>query len=711
MTDGTPPRSRAALAAATVLGAAIAYHLALLFVQVRHPFPFLNDSVLHYGLMQSIESAPSRGQSILDPWVSTWCLGFPAFHYYQNLPHLLVVGLAKLAFGALSLVSTFKLVEWLAISTFPLPVFLGMRRLGFDRTAAVSAGILSLWIRTDYLHGHDFESYVWQGLGQYTQAVGGWLFPLAVAWGATAVRDGRDRAKAALLLALTFLSHLAIGYMAYMAVGLFALLSPRDAVRRVGRLALIAGVSVAMAAYVVVPVFRDFAYYNVSGLVPSWKYNSFGHTVILPWFLKGRIFDFGRPSVLTALAGIGFVVTALRSRREKERALLVWFVFFTLLFFGRPTWGSLLDLMPLGKGFHFSRAIFVVHIAGVMMAGVAISQAGRFLWARGRWGRAGAIVAAAAVAWVPAHERTVYLLHNADLVREAADGYAKEGPDLERALAVAREDRLGRVYAGQGRPGQPWGGAFMVGWAPVYSWFPAREMDALGYLHHMWSLNADFHDRFNEGRESDYRAFNVRRIVAPAEGRLPPFAREIDREGRFRVLAVDGPGFVEPIDVPYTVTADKRTVSRVHRAWLRSDFPGRAIYPAVHLAEEGPAPDGAIDGGGVDFRLPPAASPAGSPGEALQVTRTGDDFDARIRMDRAAHVVLKMSFHPGWRATVDGARVKTMQVTPSYLAIALPEGVHDVHFEWAPGPIKPILLGLGLLPFVGLVLLDRRRRS
>ncbi|MBZ0267925.1 hypothetical protein K8I85_07205, partial [bacterium] len=290
-------------------------------------------------------------------------------------------------------------------------------------------------------------------------------------------------------------------------------------------------------------------------------------------------------------------------------------------------------------------------------------------------------------------------------------GYADEGPALERALAVAREDRLGRVYAGQGRPGQPWGGAFMVGWAPVYSWFPIREMDALGYLHHMWSLNADFQDSFREGRESDYRAFNIRRIVAPPEVRMPPFAREIDHEGRFRVMAVPGPGFVELVDVPYTVSADKRTVARVHRTWLRGDFPGRAIYPAVHLAEEGPAPEGAIDGTGVDFRLPAAPAAAEPAGEVLQVTRTGDDFDARVRVDRPAHVVLKMSFHPGWRVTVDGTRAETMQVLPSYLAVALPEGVHDVHFEWAPGPLKPILLALGLLPFAGLVFFERRRRS
>lgn len=695
--------------AAIVLGGVIAYHLALLFAQVRYPFPFLNDSVLHFGLIQSIESAPARGQSLLDPWVSTWCMGFPVFHYYQNLPHLFVVGLYQALMGSLSLVQTFKLVEWVALGTFPLPVYLGMRALRFDRVAAVSAGILSVWIRTNYLHGHDYESYVWQGLGQYTQIIGGWFFPLAVGYGCTALRDGRGYTRAAVLLAVTFLCHLAVGYMAYIAVGLYALIAPREAPRRLLRLLLVAGVSIAASLYMVIPIFRDFAFYNVSSLVPSWKYNSFGHAVIFPWLFGGDLFDFERPPVLTLLVGAGLVALLMRCRRESERLLLVLFVFFFLLYLGRPTWGSLLNLLPLGKGFHFSRAIFVVHVVGVMGAGVALSWMAGALARRGRWGVALAVLAACAIAVVPLRERTQYLQGNAALVQEAAEGYAAEKDDLEAALAVAREDRLGRVYAGQGRPGQAWGGDFQVGWVPVYAWFPVREMDALGYLHHMWSLNSDFQDHFDERRADTFRAFNVRRIIAPVGRPVPPFATEIARHGRFRVLSVDGPGFVELVDAPFTVAASKRTVAGVHRKWVRSQYPKLGLYPVLHLEEEGPTPENTVDGTGVDFRLPPPPAAAPPAGEVLQVTRTGDDFDATVRVDRPSHLVLKMTYHPRWQVLVDGEPVDTVHLVPSYVAVPLDPGEHRVHFRWNPGRLKLLLLLAGLVPTGTLLLIERRR--
>jgi hypothetical protein len=702
------PTDRAGRIAAFGLAAVVVYHLALLFPAVRYPFPFVNDSVLHFGLVKSLADARARGQGLLDPWVSSWGLGFPVFHYYQDLPHLLVLAVSKLSLDTLSLVRAFKTVEWLAIGTFPLPVFLAMRILGFGRTASLAAATLSLWIRTDYQHGHDFESYVWQGLGQYTQAVGGWFFPLAVATTCVALRDGRGYVRATVFLALTFLCHLAVGYMAYLAVGLYALLTPREIPRRLLRLALVAGVSIAVSAYVVVPVFKDFAYYNISSLVPSWKYNSYGHAILFPRLLRGELFDFGRLPVITALVGAGLAVCVARARRESSRLLVVLFVFFFALYLGRPTWGRLLDLLPMGRGFHFSRALFAVHIVGVMMAGSAIGLALRWAFARGPAMRIAAVLATMAVAASPAIDRTKYLLLNASLVQEAADGYAREGKDLEAALEEAT-DPIGRTYAGQGRPGQGWGGNFMVGWTPVYDWLPFRQKDAMGYLHHMWSLNSDFHDHFDERRPDVYRAFGVTRVLMPDEVRNPSFLREIAREGRFRVLAIDVPGLVDLVDAPYTVEASKRTLARLHRRWVKSDLPGRAIHPRLHLEEEGPAPGPIVDSSDIDFRFP-EVPPASAPGEVLSVERTGDDFRIRVRADRPAYALLKMSFHPGWKATVDGEPVAPVHLVPSYLGVPVTEGVHEVLLFWSPGPLKPILLATGLVPLLLLIGLRRRLR-
>jgi SAM-dependent methyltransferase len=501
--------------------------------------------------------------------------------------------------------------------------------------------------------------------------------------------------------------------MALMAAGLFALLAPRKIPRRLARVAIVAAATIAASAYVVVPIFRDFAYYNVSTLVPSWKYHSFGHAVVLGRLVRGELFDFGRAPVLTVLVGIGVVVAAIRARRdERSRFLLAVFAFFLLLYFGRPTWGKLLDVLPLGSGFHYSRALYLVHQAGATLAGVAAADLLQRLARVRRLGAATAVAAGVLVAAPLATERMTYLLHNAGLLQEAARDFAAERADLEAALALAREDRLGRTYAGFGRPGgPPWGGAFMVGWVPVYSWLPIREIDALGYLHHMWSLNADMHDGFDERRPDHYRVFNVRRILAPEGVATARFAEPLARFGRFRVLAVEGPGYVDLVDVPYPVNVPKRNVSRLHRAWLAGPLPAAGIHPAVRLLEEGAPIAGAYLADGADIRLPRADPPATPRGEVLSVERRGEDFLAEVRVDRPCHLLLKMSFHPGWRALVDGAPAETVQLMPSYVGVPLAPGTHRVELSWEPGALKGWLLAAGLLVLAATFGVERRRES
>ena len=712
------PRGDAAVFACLV--AVCGWLLAGLFVQVRHPIPFLNDSVLHFGLIRSLASAPARGQSLLDPWVGTWCFGFPVFHYYQCLPHFLVLGLWTVLGHAVSLVRCFQIVNWLAIGTFPVPVFLAMRRMGFDRGTAVAAAALSPMIKTNYLHGHDLESYVWQGLGQYTQAFGGWLFPLAVAWLATALRDGRSWVVTTFLLVATFLSHLALGTMVAFAGGVIVLVSPRAAALRLRRLVVIGIVVGAACAWMLLPILRDFTWYNLSTLVPSWKYHSFGAAIILRWLVTGQIYDYAREvalgarsigplPVLTVLVAGGVVLAAFRARRDSERTLLALFVFFLLLYFGRPTWGSLLRIVPLGNGFHYSRALFGVHVFGVMLAGPFLATTFRALASRGKLGAVAAAAVAVAVFAPLVGERSSYLARNAKLVREAAAGYAAEGPALERALAIAAQDRLGRAYAGLGGPGRPWGGTFLVGWVPVYAWFPIREMDALGYLYHMWSLNADFEDAFDEGDVRQYRALGVRRILVPAGLQVPAFTRPIAQEGRFRVLAVDGPGLVELVDAPFRLDVRKRNLSRLQAKWLRSDLAGRSIHPRVHMAEEGPATDGpGIPADDIDFHFP-ALAPAERPvGEILGVDRRGDDFDVRARVDRPGYLLLRMSYHPGWRAFLDGREVRPVPLMPSFLGVALEPGAHEVALRYRPDPSRGPLLAFGILVLVAAGAFGRR---
>lgn len=248
----------------------------------------------------------------------------------------------------------------------------------------------------------------------------------------------------------------------------------------------------------------------------------------------------------------------------------------------------------------------------------------------------------------------------------------------------------------------------MVGWTPVYSWLPLHEMDALGYLHHMWSLNADMHDAFDERNPAHYRVFNVRRIVAPPEATMPSFATEIARFGRFRVLRVDGGGFLELVDAPYTINVSKRKLSQVQREWLASELPGLGFFPVIRLAEEGPPIPNGVDGDRFDVEFPKTQPFASLPGEILQAHRHGEDFSAELRVDRPAHLLLKMSFHPGWRAKVDGRPAETVHLLPSFVGVALERGRHEVELTYDPGGSRTILALMGALVLVVFHVAERR---
>src|SRR5262249_48796155 len=111
------------------------------------------------------------------------------------------------------------------------------------------------------------------------------------------------------------------------------------------RLIAVALPTALLTSYFVVPFLTHTAYIDVSPYLASWKYNSYGAEKILWWLVRGELLDFGRIPVLTVLLGLG-IIAAIRRRSEMAAIALSLFLVWLLLYFGRPTWGSLIDLLP-----------------------------------------------------------------------------------------------------------------------------------------------------------------------------------------------------------------------------------------------------------------------------------------------------------------------------------------------------------------------------
>jgi hypothetical protein len=85
-------------------------------------------------------------------------------------------------------------------------------------------------------------------------------------------------------------------------------------------------------------------------------------------------------------------------------------------------------------------------------------------------------------------------------------------------------------------------------------------------------------------------------------------------------------------------------------------------------------------------------------------------FQATVDVKRRAMLVLKSSFDPRWRVTVDGQEVDPQMIAPSFVGREVGPGRHVVAFQYVPYGAYWLVFLISIGSLVGLVLIDRRRR-
>src|SRR5438067_10816610 len=100
------------------------------------------------------------GQDPTVSWFAPVAEGYPLFHYYQHLPHLIPAALYVLLPGAVPLADAFNWTAYLLLSLFPLSIFWPMRRFGFAPATAALASLVSALTAPNSLFGFDYGSFV-----------------------------------------------------------------------------------------------------------------------------------------------------------------------------------------------------------------------------------------------------------------------------------------------------------------------------------------------------------------------------------------------------------------------------------------------------------------------------------------------------------------------------------------------------------------------
>jgi hypothetical protein len=701
---GASWRSFSRLGPIAVVLAPIIFNAVELRSQIRY-VAFPDDSAFHSEMVRYATAQFRAGHFPLDGWFPYLNLGSPFFMHYQSLGAMLA--------GALGLLigpnQSFSLCLYVLLVSWPLSVYLGARLFGFSRWACAFAALGSAFLASTTSVGFEQGAYIWIGYGVWSQLWAMWTLPLA--WGFTwrAINDGRNYVWACVFIALTAAFHFETGYMAFLPIVLWTIVRPSDFIMRLRRAIVVALGSLALAAWVIVPllVYKPWTSVN-EFLQHSPDVNSYGARQILKWLFTGKLFDFGRFPIITLFAGAGFCACISRWKRDvKSRALVVIFIVTLVIYFGRATYGSLINLLPGSKELFLRRFLSGVQLSAILLAGVGAVAVGQVLrWAayqlRGayveRWSSqtrkrvvarilfAGLIVAVSAPMWVElSHTDST----NAALIAiQRSKATSARQSDINRLVAKIKRIGGGRTYAGLLFTG--WGPKFRVGAVEVVEDLSLDQVDEIGFTNRASSLMSDPEADLDDANPADYALFGIRFVIQPPSRQPPKGAKLIERAGPYLLWFLPNNRYVQVVDTyGPPLTENRADMGADTISYLRSPLAGLGLYPVVSF-------------GGRPAATPTLTSrtrprgPAGSVLSQRSDLQEGE-FTTTIHANRTAVVLLKVSFDPGWTATVDGKRANIEFIAPAYVGVRVTKGTHVVNFRYQAFAYYPELFALALI--------------
>lgn len=692
--------------AGLVLGAVVAvpmlFTAVTLFPELAIPVPSTNDDATHFALIRRASEALASGENVLDHWVPQLELGFPWFIYYQPLPALVIVLLHRGLLGLVDLLNVFDAVRFALLVGLPLTVFWSLRRIGVAAAGAAVAAAASPLISGDFRYGFEYDSYVWRGFGMFTQLAAMHLsfVALATAWRALSRGDRRDIVWAALALAALVLTHLVYAYMMAITLGVLVIAgatSRRALVDRALRLVVLGLPAAAMTAWLWLPFLAQESFLGASPYLQPEKYDSYGAPTILRWLATGDLLDHGRLPVITALLGLGLVAAAM-TRTVLARAALAGFVVWLVLYFGRPTLGVLVSVLPMHDTLLMHRFIGSVELFALVLVGIGVAWLHQGVGADASPLRLVLAGVAATLLLAPAMvERAGFYALNATWMRQTEIAIEADA-DAGTILNAVRE-QPGRVFAGLRSSGYGPQLNFGIPFNSVRfsDWLIYSGVAVVASPYSSVSLNADLFWDFALDRPEQYQLLDVRYVVAPSSAAMPPFLRPIVRTGRYVLYGAPTTG-----SAMYGALIDRQSV-RTQRSLFAINRPWFS------------GPDAALRFHRFDFPAPADATTAAAASACARPTYGYERvqparLDLLVGCQESSTLVLKITYHPNWHVQVDGREVTTFMVSPSLIGVGLDAGDHFVTAEYRSTPSKMPLVLLALATCAALFAYAYRER-
>ena len=696
-----------------------------------------NDNTFHYALISDAKNVwkeifDSKLSPIylLDSWNERWAEGFSLSQYYSHLPE---AAISLLSF--IVPVSTFKLfvvIRTLLLVLLPVSFFLGARILGSSTGFGLIFAFLSQAIFTDGLYGLDSPSFLWRGWGLSTQLMAVFFLPMAFAYGISYFKTKKNLGKAILFNFLLAQAHFGMFYLLLFAYPIFWVFSLDQWIKTGKKILIFLFFTLISLAYFIFPFFLTSQYRNFSLWDPIWKFNSWGLNQIIIWFTNGDFFDFNRFPFLTILI-IGGILWSLASTNKLYRYLATIFGLYFILFLGRGILGPLINLIPGMSEYHIHRVIVMVQFIGLLIASSwvydliqkGISSLDSLL--RGndsvsvipvKTGIQSIITLSAIIICfysIYLIEKPIinYAKDNGAWIKKSNLDYQKNINDYQTITNKIKELPPARVYAG--RPGN-WGRDFKIGDTQIYMALSSDGFPIIGFLPQSWSPNSDAEQFFDEKNPKHYDLYNVGYLVLPFNKKPPQFAKLIINKGKFSLYKVDSEGWFTIGKSSIEIMTKKTNLVNITHLWFYSPMFANKDYPAIALNNEKytfvnktikMSNQNSFDDNRVIWR----ENPLFVNQEKFEQTlinkvekKFAQGYSVNFKLENQCQnciLILKQTFHPNWKITVNGKKQAAFPVFPFFTGIQLNNpGDYEIIATYQPSTLKTILLILGILTFI-----------
>jgi len=358
------------------------FQLWLLLPLLADGFPFGGDNASHY--IYSVQLAEMMRAGNFRFWLPDFSMGQPLLFYYQPIPHL-VTAFIYLLFPFAEPVLILKLLMIFFMVLIPISIYQGMRWMGFSKSMCLIGVIVACSIRS--WKGFGYEPNALLKWGFYTQLWGMALAPLVIGYIYKTFYGNRKLFIPVTILGLLLLTHVVTGLITCMAIAMLFFVSEWTVARKWKDTLYFTKLYIGafcIAAVLLVPTFLYGDY--ISGFFSLSKPHHLGIGLMtaIEKFYTGQIFDINYLPVMTicVVGSLGLALYTCWAGRNQPTAkgeinrlkfLIINFALALFLVSGAKTF-TFLQYTPLYNNLPFLRLISLWHLVSIPLIAFGIAK-------------------------------------------------------------------------------------------------------------------------------------------------------------------------------------------------------------------------------------------------------------------------------------------------------------------------------------------------